>query len=482
MPLQMMVAIDCVSRGHAYPEEARDVNFNPCGQVIGQATSVRRTKDVVLGMVEEYIEATERAAARQRGRDRLSASALETTKRRCALGYTGFVSHVRRPKVAGMELHEALYTTRAMRRVRKDPIPLDVQARILDAAIRAPSGGNQQNWRFLLLDDPEKKAALAPLYQHAISELWRVVYKPQLDAAAANPEAPESIQILKVQRSAQWLADHFEDVPLYLFPFSQHDPTGGSIYPAVWSAMLAARAEGVGSCLTALLQFFHPGRDVRDPRRAHRRGLDPLGHRQLRLPDRHVGRRSPPPGPRSHVPQQLGVRRRLHGPRSSMAGVSVVAAAFGGTVLRLAVAPGEPVPAGAVLLVIESMKMEHVIEAPATGTVESFSVSVGDAVQQGDVLLTFAPSAVHEERPTANATSTASAATRDDIRPELAELRRRVGSHTGRRPTRGDRTPARSRATDGSGEHRGSLRLRQLRGIRTLRHRGPAGATQHATT
>ena len=60
MPLQMMVAIDCVSRGHAYPEEARDVNFNPCGQVIGRATQVRRTKDVVLGMVEEYIEATER--------------------------------------------------------------------------------------------------------------------------------------------------------------------------------------------------------------------------------------------------------------------------------------------------------------------------------------------------------------------------------------------------------------------------------------
>jgi nitroreductase len=157
-----------------------------------------------------------------------------------------------------MELHEALYTTRAMRRVRKDPIPLEVQARILDAAIRAPSGGNQQNWRFLLLDDPDKKAALAPLYQHAIDELWRVVYKSQLDAAAANPEAPESVQLFKVQKSAQWLADHFEDVPLYLFPFSQHDPTGGSIYPAVWSAMLAARAEGVGSCLTALLQFFHP--------------------------------------------------------------------------------------------------------------------------------------------------------------------------------------------------------------------------------
>lgn len=157
-----------------------------------------------------------------------------------------------------MEIHEALYTTRAMRRVKKDPIPLDVQARIMDAAIRAPSGGNQQNWRFLLLDDPAKKAALAPLYQHAIGELWTSVYKAQLDAAAADPGAPASVQMFKVQRSAQWLADHFEDVPLYLFPFSQYDPTGGSIYPAVWNAMLAARAEGVGSCLTALLQFFHP--------------------------------------------------------------------------------------------------------------------------------------------------------------------------------------------------------------------------------
>ena len=53
-----------------------------------------------------------------------------------------------------MDIYEALYTTRAMRRVRPDPIPLDVQAKILDAAIRAPRGGNSQNWRFLLVDDP----------------------------------------------------------------------------------------------------------------------------------------------------------------------------------------------------------------------------------------------------------------------------------------------------------------------------------------
>jgi NAD(P)H-dependent flavin oxidoreductase YrpB (nitropropane dioxygenase family) len=67
MPLQMMVAIDCVSRGHAFPEEARDVNFNPAGQIIGAATSVRRSKDVVLGMVEEYVDALERLQAVNEG-------------------------------------------------------------------------------------------------------------------------------------------------------------------------------------------------------------------------------------------------------------------------------------------------------------------------------------------------------------------------------------------------------------------------------
>ena len=63
-----------------------------------------------------------------------------------------------------MDLNEALYTTRAMRRVKPDPIPLDVQARILDAAVRAPSGGNMQGWKFLLVDDPAIKAQLGPLY------------------------------------------------------------------------------------------------------------------------------------------------------------------------------------------------------------------------------------------------------------------------------------------------------------------------------
>jgi nitroreductase len=157
-----------------------------------------------------------------------------------------------------MDVYEALYTTRAMRRVRPDPVPAEVQARILDAAVRAPSGGNTQGWRFLLVDDPEVKAAIGPLYRDSIAQLWKTVYAERIAAAEATPGDPESVQMDKVRRSAQHLADHFEQVPLFLFAFVQHDPTGGSIYPAVWSAMLAARAEGVGSSLTSVLGFFHP--------------------------------------------------------------------------------------------------------------------------------------------------------------------------------------------------------------------------------
>lgn len=132
-----------------------------------------------------------------------------------------------------MDVFEALYTTRAMRRVRPDPVPSDVQASILDAAIRAPTGGNAQNWRFLLVDDAEVIARLAPLYKAGIDSLWVTLYADRVAWAAEDPDDPERQAFLRVQRSAQWAADNFTTYPLLLFGFAQHDPTGGSIYPAV---------------------------------------------------------------------------------------------------------------------------------------------------------------------------------------------------------------------------------------------------------
>ncbi|MEE3331412.1 MAG: nitroreductase family protein [Myxococcota bacterium] len=153
-----------------------------------------------------------------------------------------------------MDVYEALYTTRAMRRVKPDPIPEEVQKRILDAAIRAPSGGNAQNWRFLVIDDPAIRAKLGPIYRDAIQILWNTIYKERLDNMNATPDDPESIQFRKVYNSANWLAENFEIYPMLLMGFAQMDPSGGSIFPAIWNAMLAARAEGVGSSLTSV--FF----------------------------------------------------------------------------------------------------------------------------------------------------------------------------------------------------------------------------------
>jgi len=154
-----------------------------------------------------------------------------------------------------MDAMEALYTTRAMRRVKPDAIPEDVQKKILDAAVRAPTGGNTQGWRFLLVDDAAVKAELGPIYRSCMDVLWGSIYKDRLDSAKANPELPESIEFDKMYRSASHLGDNFEAYPLILFAFCQYDNTGGSIWPAVWNACLAARTEGVGSAVTSVFMM-----------------------------------------------------------------------------------------------------------------------------------------------------------------------------------------------------------------------------------
>jgi nitroreductase len=147
-----------------------------------------------------------------------------------------------------MDIYEALYTTRAMRRVRPDPIPHESQARILDAAIRAPSGGNHQDWHFLFVDDPELRRELGALYLEGWNELLASGY---VDPPPGMTE-PEVAQLARVTGSAQYLADHFGEAPLLLFGFTRARG-GASIFPALWSAQLAARAEGIGSTLTTIL-------------------------------------------------------------------------------------------------------------------------------------------------------------------------------------------------------------------------------------
>lgn len=155
-----------------------------------------------------------------------------------------------------MDIREALYTTRAMRRVTPDPIPEDVQMRILDAAIRAPTGGNSQEWRFMLVDDDDQRAKIGEHYRECIDNLWATVYADRVAAVEADPDAPESKQFQRIINSVTWAQENYGSYPLMLFAFERADASGGSIYPAIWSAMLAARAEGVGSSLTTVLSYW----------------------------------------------------------------------------------------------------------------------------------------------------------------------------------------------------------------------------------
>ncbi len=147
-----------------------------------------------------------------------------------------------------MDIYEALYTTRAMRRLKPDPIPYDVQARILDAALRAPTIG--EGWRFILVDDAAVKAQLAPLYRQGFEQLVGQQAGGTIDDLR-KIDGPMG----RVIRSGLHLVDHFHEVPLLLIGFGR-TRDGGGVYPALWSAMLAARAEGIGSTLTGMIQSF----------------------------------------------------------------------------------------------------------------------------------------------------------------------------------------------------------------------------------
>ena len=155
-----------------------------------------------------------------------------------------------------MDFFDAVTTQRAMRRLKPDPIPDAALRRVMDAATCAPSGGNRQGWSFLVVRDPAKRARLGELYREAWGELVKVPY--YASAAKAPPDSPAG----KMLASARHLGEHLGEAPVLILACIAVDPgvapsvtTGASIYPAVQNIMLAARALGIGSCLTTIHRF-----------------------------------------------------------------------------------------------------------------------------------------------------------------------------------------------------------------------------------
>jgi nitroreductase len=154
-----------------------------------------------------------------------------------------------------MDVYEALYTTRMMRRMKPDPIPMESQCRILDAAIRAPNGGNTQRWHFVVVDDRRLKARILDLYRASRDREYADMTADRLGGAVHEDGRRRADSLRRLKTSGDYFVEHFTDIPMLVFVFAVDDHGGANIYPAIWSALLAARAEGIGGVLTTVLRY-----------------------------------------------------------------------------------------------------------------------------------------------------------------------------------------------------------------------------------
>lgn len=158
---------------------------------------------------------------------------------------------------------DVLSTTRAVRK-RLDldrPLEMSLLRECLELALQAPSGSNAQGWQFVLVTDRDKIAAIAEHYRAAFAEYEAGPFQPTQQHRDNPDMAPTQERVLS---SAQYLAANLHRVPALLIPCMQGRPDVpglpagtlagmfGSILPAVWSFMLAARERGIGSCWTTL--------------------------------------------------------------------------------------------------------------------------------------------------------------------------------------------------------------------------------------
>jgi nitroreductase len=171
-------------------------------------------------------------------------------------------------------LFEAMHTQRAIRRFKSDPVSDDDIRRLLHAATKAPSGANQQTWKFIVIRDPELKRRIGGYYLQS----WEAAY-------GSGTATPPRIQT-SVRTSAAYLAEHMHEAPVLIMACLEHDGSpgtmsrGSSIYPAVQNILLAARGLGLGSVITTLHKRYED--EIKEllgiPGNVETAALLPVGH------------------------------------------------------------------------------------------------------------------------------------------------------------------------------------------------------------
>jgi len=157
---------------------------------------------------------------------------------------------------------EILGSTRAIKRLKPDPVPLELIRKVLEAGTQAPSGVNTQPWEFVVVRDLETKKWVRERYLRFAEERFGTLVD-----SLATVDSPHA----RMLRTVMHLAEHLHEVPVLLFVCGQRDwpaalpanerigkapPPYGSIYPCVQNILLACRAVGLGASLTTLHHMF----------------------------------------------------------------------------------------------------------------------------------------------------------------------------------------------------------------------------------
>jgi nitroreductase len=145
-------------------------------------------------------------------------------------------------------LLEGIRTTRAIRRLRPDPVPRELIRKVCEAGTFAPSGGNRQPWLFIAVTEPERRAFVAERYLRA----FRSYIAPAL--AAAKQPGFDAAKRRNID-GALYLAEHLREAPVHLFVAGhtrRGEPQVQALFPAIQNVLLACRAVGLGASLTTV--------------------------------------------------------------------------------------------------------------------------------------------------------------------------------------------------------------------------------------
>jgi len=201
------------------------------------------------------------------------------------------------PTTPEIGLFEAIYSARSIRRLKADPVPEQLITRILDAAIRAPSGGNAQSWAFVVVRDPDLRHQLGAIYRKA-SDIAEAIY-----AARGCPPHLTERQYARLMASGKYLWDHMGEAPVLVIPCSRRVavPVREALPPDIaarWQdeVAYAERIRAPASIRHCHHHQPHPLRGRGQGAARHPRRRVDLGADADRLADRQIRAADPPSG------------------------------------------------------------------------------------------------------------------------------------------------------------------------------------------